>query len=88
MLVAIAIAVATITSGVCYGPIDQIFTGVRDTTNCSNNSHSFSCFFCGNPLTNHTRDGGAVLLLFLLFFVLLVYKVSNWIILIIQRSKN
>ena len=77
MLVAVSIAVATITSGICYGPIDDIFNGVCDTTNCTVNSHNVCGL--GNASADRTRDGGVFVLAVLLLITLVIRVIFSWL---------
>jgi len=71
ILIVVAIFVSIITSGMCGGPIDQIFSGWRDTSFCSTETGIFS-LVPGEALTNYHRDGGAFFLIFVSLALLLL----------------
>ena len=80
MLVAISIAAATITSGICNGPIDDIFTGLRDTSHCVGNKGCvINGIIGGDPFTDHDRDGGVFILTILLLITLVVREIFSWL---------
>ena len=82
ILIAVAISVSIITSGICGGPIDLIFTGWRDTSHCALGTLSW---FPGEALTNYERDKGSTILIFIVIVTLLLssllyglFKIFSW----------
>ena len=81
ILISIALLVALLTSGTCSGSIDTIFPGWRDTTGCTVGG-GWNCFGANSLTNDHIRDNGAMVLIFLVWFSVLLYglfKVSRWI---------
>jgi hypothetical protein len=77
ILLAVGIFVALITSGVCNGPIDEVFIGWRDTTACE--SGIWTCFV--GESSSSERDLGGRFLVFISIISILVfglYKAFSW----------
>lgn len=60
ILIALMIFISLINTGLCTGPIDQIFIGWRDMTASCDSNHG-SCF--GGGQLNAFRDGGVFVLM-------------------------
>jgi len=67
--IAIIIAAALVTSAMCTGPIDDIFPGWRDESNCK--SYDFICFFNG-VYEKQDTSSFVILVLFLLILAILI----------------
>ena len=85
ILIVVAIFVSIITSGMCGGPIDQIFSGWRDTSFCNTEAGIFS-LVPGEALTTYHRDGGAFFLIFISLAFLVLFglflgllKIYSWL---------
>lgn len=76
ILISVALFVALVTTGTCSGPIDNIFTGWRDTTGCTVGG-GWNCVV-GSPLSNDNhRDSGALVLIFYQFCLYQFMAYSN-----------
>ena len=74
ILIALMIFISLINTGLCTGPIDQIFIGWRDTT-VSCDYYQQSCF--GGSSMNPHRDGGAFFLIASSAFLGALYLASK-----------
>ena len=70
VIISLIIASSLFLSNVCSGPIDRIFIGWRDLTRCVDRAPHFNF---GIHNISHYRDTGALLLLFILTIILVLF---------------
>lgn len=81
ILISVAIFAALVTTGTCSGPIDQVFTGWRDTTGCTVGG-GWNCFGRDSLSNDYLRDAGAFTLIILSILSVPFYgllKLTQWI---------